>query len=117
MPYKPRRPCSHPGCGKLAENGGQYCAEHQKSANKHYNKNERDPASNKRYGRAWKCIRDHYVIEHPLCEMCLEKGHLTPVDEVHHVLPIASGGAHEMINLMSLCKSCHTKIHIELGDR
>lgn len=25
-----------------------------------------------RYGRAWKRIRDRYVANHPLCEMCLK---------------------------------------------
>ena len=39
MPYKPKRPCSYPGCGRLAVRE-QYCAEHQKVMDKQY---ERDP--------------------------------------------------------------------------
>ena len=57
------------------------------------------------------------VTEHPLCEMCLKEGRLTPVQEVHHILPVSKGGTHARENLMSLCQSCHTKIHHDLGDR
>lgn len=34
-----------------------------------------------------------------------------------HILPISQGGTHDASNLMSLCQSCHTRIHHELGDR
>ena len=93
MPRKPRRPCGHPGCPRLAVEGGQYCEEHTKTE------------------------RDRYAAAHPLCEMCLKEGRLTPVEEVHHILPISQGGDHRQSNLMSLCQSCHTKLHRELGDR
>ena len=77
----------------------------------------RDPAVHKKYGRAWKRIRDSYVQTHPFCEKCFEQGVLTPVEEVHHKVPISQGGTHARSNLMSLCRSCHTKIHHEIGDR
>ena len=32
-------------------------------------------------------------------------------------MPVSKGGTHERSNLMSLCRSCHNKIHAELGDR
>ena len=117
MPSKPRRPCGHPGCPRLAVEGGQYCEEHMKTERDRYNKFERSPDVNKKYGRAWKRIRDRYAAAHPLCEMCLKEGRLTPVEEVHHILPISKGGDHRDSNLMSLCQSCHTKIHHDLGDR
>ena len=62
-------------------------------------------------------FKHRYAAEHPLCEMCLKEGRLTPVEEVHHILPISQGGDHRQSNLMSLCQSCHTKLHRELGDR
>ena len=85
--------------------------------NRDYNKFARAPDVNKKYGRAWKRIRDSYAAAHPLCERCLEEGRLTTVEEVHHIVPISKGGTHARDNLMSLCKSCHNKIHHELGDR
>lgn len=115
MPSRPKRPCSYPGCPALTD--GQYCEAHRKQARRQYDKYERDPDINKTYGRAWKRIRDRYVAEHPLCELCLQEGRLTPVQEVHHKLPLSQGGTHAKDNLMSLCQSCHTKIHLELGDR
>ena len=115
MPSKPKRPCSYPGCPNLSN--GQYCEEHRKMERKRYDKYERDPNINKTYGRAWKRIRDRYAAEHPLCELCLKDGRLTPVEEVHHILPISHGGTHDRSNLMSLCRSCHQKIHLENSDR
>ena len=84
---------------------------------KRYNKYERSPDSNRIYGSAWKRIRDRYVKMHPLCELCLKEGRLTPVQEVHHIKPVSQGGTHDRNNLMSLCQSCHTRLHHEIGDR
>ena len=115
MPRRPKRPCSHPGCPNLCD--GQYCPEHEAEHRRAYDRYERSADVNKKYGRAWKRIRDKYVSTHPLCERCLKEGRLTPVEEVHHILPVSKGGRHTQDNLMSLCKSCHNKIHHDLGDR
>lgn len=117
MPYKPKRPCAYPGCSKLCENGEQYCCEHKNQVNKIYNKYQRDSKSNKRYGRAWKKIRDKYIKTNPLCEECKKHGRLTVAEEVHHILPLSRGGIHNESNLMALCKSCHSRITVEMGDR
>lgn len=115
MPRKPKRPCSHPGCPKLTD--GRFCEEHQKEENRRYEKYDRDPVVRRRYGRVWKRIRDSYVKTHPFCEKCYENGVLVEVEEVHHIKPLAEGGTHERSNLISLCKSCHARIHAERGDR
>lgn len=117
MPRRPRRGCAYSGCPKLAMEGGQYCEEHEKLVAKNYETYSRNQTVRRKYGRAWKRIRDSYVKTHPFCEKCFEKGILVPVDEVHHIVPISQGGTHERSNLMSLCKSCHNKIHYEMGDR
>jgi 5-methylcytosine-specific restriction protein A len=115
MPKKPKRPCSTPGCPNLTE--GQYCEQHRVTERRRYDKYQRSPDMNKAYGRAWKRIRDRYIAAHPLCERCEENGKLTPAEEVHHKLPVSQGGRHNRENLMSVCRSCHNKIHLELGDR
>ena len=115
MPRKPKHPCGYPGCPNLTD--GQYCERHRTQARQLYDRYERSPEHNKKYGRAWHRIRARYAAAHPLCEMCLKEGRLTLVEEVHHILPISKGGDHRDSNLMSLCQSCHTKIHHELGDR
>ena len=59
MPRKPKRPCSYPGCPKLT--GGRFCEEHAKLEAQRYEKYDRDPETKRRYGRAWKRIRDSYA--------------------------------------------------------
>ena len=115
VPRKPKHPCHYPGCPKLTEN--RFCEEHTKEYNRTYEKYDRDPAVRRRYGRAWKRIRDSYVKTHPFCELCYEKGIVVPVEEVHHKIPLAEGGTHDRDNLISLCKSCHARIHAKRGDR
>ncbi len=115
MPYKPKRPCSYPGCPELTD--GRFCEKHAKEESKHYEQYDRDPAIHKRYGRAWKRIRDRYISIHPLCEQCMKEGRITPAEEVHHILPLSHGGTHSEDNLMALCKPCHSRITAEMGDR
>lgn len=98
MPKKPLRPCSHPGCPNLCE--GQFCEQHRVEERRKYDKYERSSDVNRKYGRAWKRIRDRYAAEHPLCVMCLREGRLTPVQEVHHILPVSKGGTHARDNLI-----------------
>ncbi|MCD8073451.1 MAG: HNH endonuclease [Lachnospiraceae bacterium] len=117
MPRKPKHPCSHPGCPALVEYGERFCEKHQKEENKRYKKYDRDPAVRRRYGRAWKRIRDSYAAAHPLCELCLAKGIYTKTEEIHHKLPLSEGGTHDRSNLIALCKPCHARIHAERGDR
>lgn len=115
MPKKPLQPCVYPNCPRLSDK--RYCEEHRKVVAKTYERYTRNPTIKKKYGRQWKRIRDRYVSLHPFCERCLDEGKLTPVDEVHHILPVARGGSHDESNLRSLCRSCHNKTHYELGDR
>ena len=115
MPRKPKRPCRYPGCARLAD--GVYCEEHSKLMNAHYNHFARGYDNRQRYGRAWEKIRNRYISEHPLCEKCLSESKCTPAVLVHHKKPIADGGTNEESNLMSLCNSCHEKIHGGRGGK
>jgi 5-methylcytosine-specific restriction protein A len=115
MPRKPKRPCSYPGCPELVE--GRFCKKHEQEEARRYEKYQRDPETRRRYGRAWKRIRDRYIKAHPLCEECKRNGKLTPSEEVHHIIPLSEGGTNKQKNLMALCKSCHSRIHAERGDR
>ena len=72
VPRKPKQPCAYPGCPRLSD--GRYCEEHRKLVEKNYEQYSRDPAVHKKYGRAWKRIRDSYVQTHPFCEKCFEQG-------------------------------------------
>lgn len=110
MPRKPKRPCSHPGCPNLTDD--RFCEDHAKLHNQNYEKYERNPQTKRRYGRAWKRIRDKYVSQHPFCELCYEKGILVETEEVHHKKKLSDGGTHDRDNLIALCKSCHSRIGV-----
>ena len=115
MPYKPKKPCRYPGCHKLTHE--RFCDEHAKLEARRYEKYDRDPAIKKRYNRQWQRIRDRYIAEHPLCEICEKHGKTTPAEEVHHIKPLSDGGTHDVSNLMALCKVCHSTITAREGGR
>lgn len=115
MPFKPKRPCSQPGCPELTET--RFCPEHARAEDTRYRTYQRDPKINRRYDHRWRKIRAAYVEAHPLCEDCLARGRYTPVAEVHHVIPLDHGGTHDESNLRSLCKPCHSRQSALDGDR
>jgi 5-methylcytosine-specific restriction protein A len=115
MPRKAKRPCAHPGCPALTD--GRFCEAHAKQDAGEDERYRRDPDTRKRYGRAWKRIRDRYIAAHPLCEQCERDGRLTPAQEVHHIKPLSEGGTHDAENLMALCSSCHSGITLGENNR
>lgn len=68
---------------------------------------------------SWKKLRQWYLMQHPLCELCEQEGITTPAEDVHHIKSPFSYSTDMQIktllldegNLMSLCKACHGKIH------
>jgi len=115
VPHKPRRPCSHPGCPALTD--GRYCPEHQRLADRQYERCLRDPAARARYGYAWRRARARHLAAHPLCELCEEAGRLAPATTVHHRVKLADGGTHDQANLQSLCAGCHSALHLREQNR
>lgn len=115
MPRKPKSPCRWSRCKELTEE--RYCKKHKQLAEKQYNKYQRDPHTYKRYNSRWRLIRQLYIKEHPVCEVCEKNGVVKAVEEVHHIIPLSKGGTHSDDNLMSLCKSCHSKITAKEGGR
>lgn len=67
----------------------------------------------------WKRLRNWYIEQNPLCEVCLEQGISTPAEEIHHKREILSGQSDEerfellldIDNLQALCKSHHIEEH------
>ena len=69
---------------------------------------------------AWKKMREGYLMQHPLCEKCLEQDRVTLATDCHHLnSPFADGlnDAERMgrlldpHNLQALCQECHGKLH------
>ena len=115
MPYKPAKPCAHPGCAALTDK--RLCPDHAKQEARRYEQQQRDPATARRYGRSWQRLRAAYLTAHPLCVMCLVEGKCVPAVLVHHRLPLADGGGNDEANLQALCQPCHSAHHARDGSR
>ena len=106
MPYRPKTPCKHPGCGTLIEYGQKYCTEH-KSMHPEYTR----AAGKRGYSSAWQKARKAYLTEHPLCVECMKLGRYTQATVVDHINP--HRGDKDLFwdrnNWQSLCKPCHDK--------
>jgi len=58
-------------------------------------------------------------MEQPLCEICRSRGFITPAVAVHHDYEISNGQdelerqdiAFDYNNLVSICQTCHNRIH------
>lgn len=64
--------------------------------------------------KAWREIREVALCrDNYLCQRCLQRGHLTPADLVHHVLPRDTHPKLELVldNLQSVCMGCHAQLH------
>ena len=96
----------------------------KKPKKKHsYQKHDKNKDIAKIYNSSqWQKLRAAYFAEHPLCEMCLAEGKITPTQEIHHIKPISSGNsnsemralAYDYNNLEALCTECHHKVHQEM---
>ena len=101
VPFKPKRPCSVPGCPAIAEVGSR-CAAH---AREYKVKTETPRASSWRlgYDTEWRKLRVAFLRRHPVCEMCGE-----PATQVDHIVPKSRGGGNEWENLQALCRRHHS---------
>ena len=89
-----------------------FCEEHLHLQQRNYDRFKRKYKHRERYDSRWDKVRNIYIKEHPLCEECLKNEIITNARIVHHKVPIEDGGAiYDYENLMSVCDSCHQKIH------
>ena len=104
MPWKPKTPCRHPGCGKLTDS--RYCDDHRRETER-----RRNAVKNKLYNRQWERARRQFLLEHPLCVTCERNGIVTAANEVDHIVPHRGDRVlfWDQSNLQSLCRSCHSR--------
>jgi 5-methylcytosine-specific restriction protein A len=107
LPYKPRKPCSYPGCPELVASGTQYCKKHERAERKLYDK-QRGTAAQRGYGSRWQRYRKSYLVEHPLC-INFKECH-NPAAVVDHIVPVSKGGAFwDPSNHQPMCEPCHDR--------
>ena len=58
--------------------------------------------------------RDNYTCQ--ICKAGQDKNKKNVPIEVHHITPRSKGGSNKPDNLISLCKTCHKKVHMNNND-
>jgi len=67
--------------------------------------------------RGWQYIADEYRKETGhTCEWCGAPPQDDRALDVHHIVPICSGGTHHKDNLMALCRPCHSTVERYTDD-
>ena len=106
MPYKPRKPCRHPGCPELIDSDKIYCDKHLP-----LHPEVTRSASERGYGRRWQKASRLFLQEHPFCVECLKEDppRYVKATVVDHIVP-HRGDAHlfwDKNNWQPLCKRHH----------
>ncbi|HBI0888517.1 TPA: HNH endonuclease [Staphylococcus aureus] len=72
------------------------------------------------HSKAWKKLREIALDrDNYLCQMCLREDIITDAKIVHHIIYADEdfNKALDLDNLMSVCYSCHNKIHANDNDK
>lgn len=106
MPYRPNKPCRHPGCEKLVPSNKTYCDEHL-PLHPEYTRS----AAKRGYSSWWQRESKAFLKEYPLCEECKRNGKYTQATVVDHVVPHRGNDKlfRDKSNWQSLCKQCHDR--------
>jgi 5-methylcytosine-specific restriction protein A len=119
-PLRPLKPCSTVHCPNLTR--GRYCEHHKfqsveqaREKNSFYDRYKRDKKVNEFYRSAdWNKARQQALLrDNGLCMHCYRDKRIVMADMVHHVVAVKDDWSKrlEIDNLISLCNSCHNKIH------
>ncbi|HGO5823469.1 HNH endonuclease [Mannheimia haemolytica] len=112
MPLQPLRRCTFPGCRNRVKSGR--CEEHKP-------KDTRESAAKRGYDHRWAKYRKGYLVQNPLCVMCLAKGDYTPATVIDHIKPVENGQADPLFwvqsNHQALCRDCHSYKTREIDKR
>ena len=102
--------CKHIGCSRYRVEGHNYCDKHIQDEDNEknvYSIMKHNEWSNLYQCKEWKEISNAMLVEHPICQYCLN----AQATEVHHKIP--HRGNKELFldknNLVALCHNCHTK--------
>lgn len=107
-----------PKCRRIINISDKFCSkctEKVKSRYKDYDKN-RDSKAVKFYNSyEWKNTRERMInLDNSICVVCLAReGSITIAETVHHIVELKEDYSKRCSkdNLISVCNSCHKKIH------
>lgn len=112
--------CNEPGCNELINKSGpSKCDKHIKNRHKQYRAKRIDTNELEFYSsNTWRRLRNYKIKMDPLCEKCLDDGIIKMATTVHHIKELKKHRelGLTIANLMSICNSCHNKIHRGKND-
>jgi len=119
MPQRPMKPCKRPGCPAITRDKSGYCDEHQEYQKEQKKQKHRsyDQARGKTAARGydgqWRKVARIKLSKDPLCEPCLSQGRTVAAALPHHIKSVEEHPELRLVmdNLLSVCRSCHEKIH------
>ena len=117
LPSRALRPCKDHECSNLTRDASGYCPEHihlvEELKKERWQRQDtlRGSARDRGYDSRWEKVRRIFLMKNPLCHDCMAEGKFKPANEVHHVKKVRDHPELRLAcdNLMSLCKSCHSK--------
>lgn len=111
MPQRPLRPCQHPMCPRLTQDG--WCDEHRPKRDHSRYDSKRRSAAKRGYGYKWRLAREAFLRQHPICECdeCKRLGRILPAEVVDHIIPHRGDPAlfWDTSNWRAMSKRCHDR--------
>lgn len=118
MPLRPLRPCKAMGCRALTRDAKGYCVDHVDKAQEQQSEYGcgRSGARETMFYKSGAWLRIRVLAlrrDNGMCQHCLRDGKITFASLVHHIIEIRVNWLLRLTlgNLISLCDSCHNKIH------
>lgn len=109
MAMKPKRPCRHPGCSVLVEDG--YCERHRPKRTGDRSAEAESWRWMYKTGKWTDDLRPNQLLNEPFCRECARRGERVRATDVDHV--VDHKGDWQVFtdpdNLESLCHSCHSR--------
>ena len=115
MAQRPLKLCKYNGCPHTVRSPERYCTDHaaKPTAEARLFEMRRGNSAERGYDTLWRKCRISFLRRNPFCALCG-----TDAEEVHHVQPLAEGGARlDFHNLQALCKACHSRITMKEINR
>jgi 5-methylcytosine-specific restriction protein A len=109
MPTQAGRPCNNRTCSGIVRGGVcSKCGSQRRGSDKALD-DRRGTAAQRGYDATWHKLRRMQLSREPLCRDCSQEHHVTLASEVHHIIAKRNGGEDSFNNLMSLCKTHHSR--------
>lgn len=101
--YRNKRWCFSDSCKIIID---------EKVKNFNYKKRQKKIESGKYRNGVTQDLRMSVLRRHSFtCSICSVKSEELGVMQVHHIVPVSSGGEDYENNLVCLCRGCHIKVH------